>query len=55
MAGFFAGAIAGNRLGAIRDRQGKSVYEVFQTMPQTEKAKILSDLAAKVFAHVVSS
>ena len=28
--GAIAGAVAGNRLGAIRDAKGKSVYSVFQ-------------------------
>lgn len=28
--GMLAGAVAGNRLGAIRDAKGKSVYAVFQ-------------------------
>lgn len=28
--GLLAGAVAGNRLGAIRDTKGKSVYAVFQ-------------------------
>lgn len=28
--GMLAGAVAGNRLGAIRDTKGKSVYSVFQ-------------------------
>ena len=28
--GMLAGAVAGNRLGAIRDTKGKSVYAVFQ-------------------------
>lgn len=28
--GMIAGAVAGNRLGAIRDAKGKSVYAVFQ-------------------------
>lgn len=28
--GAVAGAVAGNRLGAIRDSRGKSVYSVFQ-------------------------
>ncbi|KAF3277734.1 hypothetical protein TWF970_004987 [Orbilia oligospora] len=36
---FVAGAVAGNRLGAVRDAKGKSVYEVFQELPQGEKAK----------------
>ncbi|KIV99186.1 uncharacterized protein PV09_09139 [Verruconis gallopava] len=53
--GAIAGAVAGNRLGAIRDAKGKSVYAVFQELPQAEKAKLLSDLAARVFAHAVGS
>lgn len=28
--GLLAGAVAGNRLGAVRDAKGKSVYAVFQ-------------------------
>lgn len=51
--GGVAGAVAGNRLGAIRDARGKSVYAVFQELPQADKARLLSDLAAKVFAHAV--
>ncbi|KAF2265617.1 DnaJ-domain-containing protein [Lojkania enalia] len=53
--GMVAGAVAGNRLGAIRDAKGKSVYQVFQELPQADKARLLSDLAAKVFAHAVGS
>ena len=30
MPGAVAGAVAGNRLGAVRDAKGKSVYEVFK-------------------------
>lgn len=52
--GMLAGAVAGNRLGAVRDSKGKSVYEVFQELPQSDRAKLLSDLAAKVLAHAVS-
>jgi len=52
--GLLAGAVAGNRLGAIRDTKGKSVYEVFKDLPQSDRAKLLSDLAAKVLAHAVS-
>ncbi|BFZ55690.1 hypothetical protein PYCC9005_002731 [Savitreella phatthalungensis] len=50
--GLFIGAAAGNRLGAVRDRKGKSVYEVFQEMPQAEKARILSELLRKVMQQV---
>ena len=53
--GAIAGAVAGNRLGAIRDAKGKSVYAVFQELPQSDKAKLLSELAAKVFAQAVGS
>lgn len=53
--GAVAGAVAGNRLGAIRDSKGKSVYEVFKELPQSDKAKLLGDLATKIFAHAVSS
>lgn len=53
--GAVAGAVAGNRLGAIRDARGKSVYSVFQELPQGDKARLLGQLAAKVFAHAVGS
>jgi hypothetical protein len=53
--GMLAGAVAGNRLGSIRDAKGKSVYEVFQNLGQDDKARLLSQLAAKVFAHAVGS
>ncbi|KAL3417835.1 DnaJ domain-containing protein [Phlyctema vagabunda] len=53
--GMLAGAVAGNRLGSIRDTKGKSVYSVFQELPQGDKARLLSQLATKVFAHAVSA
>ncbi|KAI9818202.1 MAG: hypothetical protein M1827_000827 [Pycnora praestabilis] len=53
--GALAGAVAGNRLGAIRDARGKSVYAVFLQLPQADKGRLLSELAAKVFAHAVGS
>jgi diphthamide biosynthesis protein 4 len=52
--GAVAGAVAGNRLGAIRDKKGKSVYSVFQELEQPEKMRLLSELATKVFAHAMS-
>ena len=52
--GAIAGAVAGNRLGAVRDARGKSVYSVFQELPQGDKARLLSELATKVFATAVS-
>jgi DnaJ domain len=51
--GMLAGAVAGNRLGAVRDTKGKSVYAVFQELPQEDKARLLSQLAAKVLSHAV--
>ncbi|KAJ6782863.1 hypothetical protein PWT90_09949 [Aphanocladium album] len=49
--GLVAGAVAGNRLGAVRDAKGKSVYAVFQELPQDARTRLLSQLAAKVFSH----
>lgn len=46
--GALAGAVAGNRLGAVRDAKGKSVYDVFIELPQSDRARLLSELAAKV-------
>lgn len=51
--GMLAGAVAGNRLGAVRDSRGKSVFAVFQELPQADKARLLSQLAQKVFSHAV--
>jgi hypothetical protein len=53
--GMVAGAVAGNRLGAVRDAKGKSVYAVFQELPQGDRARLLSQLAAKVFSHAVGA
>lgn len=47
--GALAGAVAGNQLGAVRDAKGKSVYEVFLDLPQPDRTRLLSELAAKVF------
>ncbi|KAL8366950.1 hypothetical protein RB595_009142 [Gaeumannomyces hyphopodioides] len=51
--GLLAGAVAGNRLGAVRDARGKSVYAVFQELPQDDRTRVLSQLAIRVFSHVV--
>ncbi|KAB8230675.1 hypothetical protein ETB97_003054 [Aspergillus alliaceus] len=53
VAGAFAGAVAGNRLGAVRDAKGKSVYEVFLDLPRSDRTRLLSELAAKVFQSTV--
>lgn len=52
--GAIAGAVAGNRLGAVRDTKGKSVYSVFQELDQPAKMRLLGELAQKVFAHAIS-
>ncbi|KAI9745443.1 MAG: hypothetical protein M1818_000977 [Claussenomyces sp. TS43310] len=52
--GMLAGAVAGNKLGSIRDSRGKSVYSVFQELPQGDKARLLSQMATKVFSQVMS-
>ncbi|KAI0401843.1 DnaJ-domain-containing protein [Xylaria palmicola] len=49
--GAVAGMVAGNRFGAIRDARGKSVYQVFQELPQTDRARLLAQLATRVFSH----
>ncbi|KAK4237552.1 DnaJ domain-containing protein [Achaetomium macrosporum] len=53
--GLVAGAVAGNRLGAVRDARGKSVYAVFQELPQGDRARLLSQLAARVLSHAVGA
>jgi DnaJ-class molecular chaperone len=52
--GALAGAVAGNRLGAVRDAKGKSVYEVFLELPQQDRANLLSELAARVLRSAIS-
>ena len=37
--GAVAGAVAGNRLGAVRDARGKSVYSVFQVSLYLERRR----------------
>ncbi|KAK5681652.1 hypothetical protein LTS10_006185 [Elasticomyces elasticus] len=52
--GAIAGAVAGNRLGAVRDKRGKSVYSVYQELEAPDRMRLLSELASKVFAHAIS-
>ncbi|KAI0193812.1 DnaJ-domain-containing protein [Astrocystis sublimbata] len=49
--GAIAGMVAGNRFGAIRDARGKSVYDVYQELPQSDRARLLAQLATRVFSH----
>ena len=46
--------MAGNRLGAIRDNHGKSVYEVYQGLDPETRSAILARLAQKVLAQTFS-
>ncbi|KAK7207721.1 DnaJ domain-containing protein [Myxozyma melibiosi] len=54
MPGALAGMAIGAKLGSIRDQKGKSVYAAFQEMPQSDRAKILAELAQRVFASTLS-
>lgn len=48
------GFLIGSQAGKIRDTKGKSVYQVFQSLDQDKKARILSELAAKLFSGAIS-
>jgi len=47
--------VAGNRLGAIRDSHGKSVYEVFQTLDPDVRRNVLAQLAQKILAQTFAT
>ncbi|KAI0017282.1 DnaJ domain-containing protein [Xylariomycetidae sp. FL0641] len=51
--GAVAGGVAGNRFGAIRDARGKSVYSVFQELPQADRMRLLTQLLQRVVTHTV--
>ncbi|KAK9368169.1 DnaJ domain-containing protein [Lipomyces kononenkoae] len=50
--GALAGLAVGAKLGSIRDSKGKSVYEVFQELPRADRARVLAQMAQKVFSSV---
>ena len=52
--GAAAGGTIGNRMGALRDKHGQPVYKTFQQLPQSERSKLLTELAAKLFAGALS-
>lgn len=52
--GGIAGAAAGAKLGGIRDKKGKSVYAVYQELPQNDKARLLTELASKLFSSALA-
>ncbi|KAF9532066.1 DnaJ domain-containing protein [Crepidotus variabilis] len=51
--GLMLGAVAGNRLGAVRDAKGKSVAAVFNDLGGQQKAEILRALAMKVLGSAL--
>jgi len=51
--GLMLGAVAGNRLGAIRDAKGRSVATVFAQLTGNQKAEILRALAFKVLGSAL--
>jgi len=51
--GLMLGAVAGNRLGAVRDAKGKSVAAVFGELGGNQKAQILRALAMKVLGSAL--
>jgi len=52
--GLAIGSFAGNRLGAVRDAKGKSVYEVFTSLESNQKTLIIKALALKVLGFALS-
>lgn len=52
--GGIAGAAAGAKLGGIRDKKGKSVYSVYSELPQGDKARLLTELASKLFSSALA-
>lgn len=52
--GGIAGAAAGAKLGGIRDAKGKSVYSVYQELPQGDKSRLLTELASRLFTSALA-
>ncbi|KAJ2548994.1 hypothetical protein EV175_004613 [Coemansia sp. RSA 1933] len=46
--GALVGGFVGRKLGAVRDRTGRPVYDSFKELPHSRKAQILGTLAAQV-------
>jgi len=51
--GLMVGAVAGNRLGAVRDAKGKAVAAVFNDLGGQQKAEVLRALASKVLGSAL--
>jgi len=54
-AGAIPGAAAGWKFGRLRDEKKQPVYNTFQQLPQGDKAKLLSELAQRLFASALGS
>lgn len=52
--GAIPGAAVGSKMGSIRDAKGKSVYAVFQSLDQSQRARVLSELASKILSGAIS-
>ncbi|KAK9464326.1 DnaJ domain-containing protein [Lipomyces arxii] len=50
--GALAGLAVGAKLGNIRDNRGKPVYQVFQELPRADRARMLAELAQKMFSNM---
>lgn len=53
--GLFVGAVAGNRLGAIRDAKGKSVAAVFSDLGGQQKAEVSDPLLFESALNTLTS
>jgi diphthamide biosynthesis protein 4 len=51
--GMLAGAVAGNRLGAIRDAKGKSVYAVFQVGSFAWLDRVDADSSCRIYRSLI--
>lgn len=52
--GAIPGAALGSKMGSIRDAKGKSVYAVFQSLDQSQRSRVLSELASKILSGAIS-
>ncbi|EEB09054.1 DNAJ domain-containing protein [Schizosaccharomyces japonicus yFS275] len=49
--GALAGSVAGAKLGHIRDTHGKSVYDVFKSLPAADRARVLTEMLQFLLSH----
>ncbi|KAJ1963233.1 hypothetical protein GGI12_002171 [Dipsacomyces acuminosporus] len=53
--GAVAGGFAGRKLGGIRDKTGRPVYETFQKLPHAKKIQILTAITAHIMTGTATS